>query len=108
MGDYELPRVRPPLTTARLDSTANRPQGRWTVVDVYEAVTSRRAVRGFADEPVSREVLERVLSAAAWAPSGSNVQPWRVYVVTGVPLAQLKKLATERVAAVDDWDERET
>jgi nitroreductase len=107
MGDYELPRVRPPLTTARLDSTANRPQGRWTVVDVYEAVTSRRAVRGFADEPVSREVLERVLSAAAWAPSGSNVQPWRVYVVTGVPLAQLKKLATERVAAVDDWHERE-
>ena len=34
-------------------------------MDVYEAVTSRRAVRGFTDEPVSREVLERVLSAAA-------------------------------------------
>jgi Nitroreductase family len=33
-------------------------------MDVYEAVTSRRAVRGFTDEPVSREVLERVLSAA--------------------------------------------
>ena len=76
-------------------------------MDVYEAVTSRRAVRGFTDEPVSREVLERVLSAAAWAPSGSNVQPWNIYVVTGAPLAQLKKLATERVAAVDDWDERE-
>jgi nitroreductase len=56
-------------------------------MDVYEAVTSRRAVRGFTDEPVSREVLERVHSAAAWAPSGSNVQPWRIYVVTGAPLA---------------------
>jgi hypothetical protein len=76
-------------------------------MDVYEAVTSRRAVRGFTDEPVSREVLERVLSAAAWAPSGSNVQPWRIYVVTGAPLAQLKKLATERVAAGAGWDERE-
>ncbi len=76
-------------------------------MDVYEAVTSRRAVRGFTDEPVSREVLERVLSAAAWAPSGSNVQPWHIYVVTGAPLAQLKKLATERVAAGDAWDERE-
>ena len=76
-------------------------------MDVYEAVTSRRAVRGFTDEPVSREVLERVVSAAAWAPSGSNIQPWHIYVVTGAPLAQLKKLATERVAAVDDWDERE-
>ena len=77
------------------------------MMDVYEAVTSRRAVRGFTDEPVSREVLERVLSAAAWSPSGSNIQPWNIYVVTGAPLAQLKKLATERVAAGDPWDERE-
>jgi nitroreductase len=46
------------------------------MVDAYEAVTSRRALRGFTDEPVSREVLERVLSAAAWSPSGSNLQPW--------------------------------
>jgi nitroreductase len=76
-------------------------------VDVYEAVTSRRAVRGFTDQPVSNEVLERVLSAAAWAPSGSNLQPWNIYVLTGAPLAQLKKLAVERVAACDDWDERE-
>jgi nitroreductase len=76
-------------------------------VDVYEAVTSRRAVRGFTDEAVSREVLERVLTAAGCAPSGSNIQPWNIYVVTGAPLAQLKKLATERVAAGDPWDERE-
>jgi nitroreductase len=76
-------------------------------MDVYEAVTSRRAVRGFTDEPVPRAALERVLAAAACAPSGSNVQPWRSYVLTGAPLAQLKKLATERVAAGDPWDERE-
>ena len=77
------------------------------IVDVYEAVTSRRAVRGFTDRPVPREVLERVLSAAAWAPSGSNIQPWHIYVVTGGPLAELKRLAGERVAAGDPWDERE-
>ena len=71
------------------------------VVNVYEAVTSRRAVRGFSDEPVPMEVLQRVLSAAAWAPSGSNLQPWRIYVVTGTPLARLKKIAVERVAAGD-------
>ena len=76
-------------------------------MDVDEAVTSRRAVRGFTDRPVPQEVLERVLGAAAWAPSGSNLQPWHVYVVTGTPLAQLKKLAVERVAAGDAWDERE-
>jgi nitroreductase len=76
-------------------------------MDVYEAVESRRAVRGFTDQPVSREVLERVLTAARNAPSGSNIQPWNIYVVTGEPLARLKKLATERVAMGDAWDERE-
>jgi nitroreductase len=77
------------------------------MMDVYEAVTSRRAVRGFTDEPVPKEVLERVLSAARWSPSGSNIQPWHTFVVTGAKLAELKKLAVERVAAGDPWDERE-
>ena len=76
-------------------------------MNVYEAVQSRRAVRGFTEDPVPADVLERVLSAAAWAPSGSNLQPWRSYVVTGAPLEQLKKVAVERVAAGDPWDERE-
>ncbi|HZE34525.1 MAG TPA: nitroreductase [Actinoallomurus sp.] len=77
------------------------------MLDVYEAVTSRRAVRGFTDRHVPREVLERVLSAAAWSPSGSNLQPWHAYVLTGGPLAELKKRAGERVAAGDPWDQRE-
>ena len=77
------------------------------IMDVYEAVTSRRAVRAFTDVPVSGEVLERVLSAAAWAPSGSNIQPWHVYVLTGGALAELKRRAGERVAAGDPGDERE-
>jgi nitroreductase len=76
-------------------------------MDVYEAVTSRRAVRGFTDRPIPKEVLERVLSAAAWSPSGSNLQPWNIFVVTGAPLAELKKRAGERVAARDPWDDRE-
>ncbi|MGV5038185.1 nitroreductase [Streptomyces sp. NRAIS4] len=73
-------------------------------MDVYEAVTSRRAVRRFTDQPVQRQTLERVLSAAAWAPSGSNLQPWRAYVLTGAPLAELKKRAGERLASGDRWD----
>jgi nitroreductase len=77
------------------------------MMDVYEAVRSRRAVRAFTDRPVPREALCRVLSAAAWAPSGSNIQPWHVYVLTGAPLTELKRLAGARVAAGDPWDERE-
>src|SRR6187200_1872744 len=77
--------------------------GRAAIMDVYEAVTSRRAVRGFKDEPVSRELLERVLSAAAWSPSGSNLQPWNTYVLTGAPLAELKTRAVAR----EDWEARQ-
>ncbi|MFD7438448.1 nitroreductase [Streptomyces sp. NPDC059861] len=76
-------------------------------MDVYEAVASRRAVRSFTDRPVSRQTLERVLSTAAWAPSGSNLQPWNAYVLTGGPLEELKKRAGERLASGDAWDEPE-
>src|SRR5246127_2434917 len=77
------------------------------MMDVYEAVTSRRAVRGFTDRPVPQDVLERVLSAAALSPSGSNIQPWNTYVVTGARLADLKKRAVARVVNGETWDERE-
>lgn len=76
-------------------------------MDVYEAVDSRRAVRAFSDEPVPRAVLERVLTAATRAPSSGNLQPWHVYVVTGEPLAELKRRATARALAGDPGDERE-
>ncbi|MEV5599789.1 nitroreductase [Streptomyces sp. NPDC052496] len=76
-------------------------------MDVYAAVASRRAVRRFSEEPVPREALERVLCAAVRSPSGANLQPWHVYVLTGTPLAELKKRTTERVAAGDPGDERE-
>ncbi|KJK51029.1 NADH dehydrogenase [Lentzea aerocolonigenes] len=76
-------------------------------MDVYEAVTSRRAVRAFTDQEVPREVLEHMLTAAAWAPSGSNIQPWHIYVVTGQSLAELKKRTLDRLAAGDAWDDPE-
>ncbi|MEU8402596.1 nitroreductase [Nonomuraea sp. NPDC048892] len=76
-------------------------------MDVYEAVDSRRAVRAFSDEPVPMDVLERVLAAAARAPSSGNLQPWQLYVVTGEPLAELKRRATARAQAGDPGDERE-
>ncbi|MEV5852984.1 nitroreductase [Streptomyces anulatus] len=76
-------------------------------MDVYEAVGSRRAVRAFSDEPVPKEVLERVLTAATRAPSSGNLQPWHVFVVTGEPLAELKRHATARALAGDQGDERD-
>jgi nitroreductase len=76
-------------------------------VDVYEAVDSRRAVRAFSARPVPKEILGRVLAAAARAPSSGNLQPWRLFVVAGEPLAELKRRATARALCGDPGDERE-
>ena len=48
---------------------------------LYAAMSTLRAVRRLKPDPVPDDVLERILQAAAWAPSGGNVQPWRVVVV---------------------------
>lgn len=50
---------------------------------VDDAITSRRSIRAFLPTPVAREDIEAILSVASRAPSGSNTQPWKVYVLTG-------------------------
>jgi nitroreductase len=50
---------------------------------VDAAITSRRSIRAFLDKPVERTDIERILEVAARAPSGTNTQPWKVYVLTG-------------------------
>ena len=49
--------------------------------DIYEMMSTLRAVRKLRTDPIPDDVLERVLQAACWAPTGGNVQPWRVIVV---------------------------
>ncbi|MBD3897638.1 nitroreductase [Halomonas sp. ML-15] len=58
---------------------------------VDDAILSRRSVRRFLPTPVPRETLERLLQVASQAPSGSNIQPWQVHVVSGAPLAALSQ-----------------
>lgn len=50
-------------------------------MDVTDAVMARKSIRGFLDTPVDDEVIAELLTKSARAPSGGNVQPWRVYVV---------------------------
>jgi nitroreductase len=56
---------------------------------VDEAMLSRRCVRAFKPDPVSRETIEDILGLASRAPSGSNIQPWQVVVVAGAALERL-------------------
>ncbi len=50
---------------------------------VDEAITSRHSVRAFLNTPIEPEVIKDILRVASRAPSGTNTQPWKVYVVTG-------------------------
>lgn len=51
--------------------------------ELDQVIVGRRAVRAFLPKTVPREEIDQILELAAWAPSGSNIQPWRVHVLTG-------------------------
>lgn len=54
-----------------------------SIAAVDAAITSRRSIRAFLPTPVPRDMIERILEVASRAPSGTNTQPWKVYVLTG-------------------------
>lgn len=54
-----------------------------TANPVEQAVLSRKSVRGFLPQAVDAGLIRRILVQAARAPSGSNIQPWKVHVLTG-------------------------
>jgi len=56
---------------------------------VEEVITSRRSVRAFTKDIVPKELITKLLSIAARAPSGTNTQPWKVYVIEGRALENL-------------------
>ncbi|HEV7574824.1 MAG TPA: nitroreductase [Caldimonas sp.] len=70
---------------------------------VEAAITSRHSIRAFLPTPVPRATIEAILAVASRAPSGTNTQPWHVYVLTG---AARKSLSQKVVAAYDDPIER--
>jgi nitroreductase len=70
---------------------------------VDAAIVTRRSLRAFLPTPVPRATIEAILAVASRAPSGTNTQPWKVYVLTGAAKTELsRKIA----AAYDDPEER--
>jgi nitroreductase len=70
-----------------------------SIAAVDAAITSRRAVRAFLPTPVPRETVEDILRVASRAPSGTNTQPWKVYVLSA---AAKTSLSSKILAAYDD------
>ena len=68
---------------------------------VDDVIRSRRSVRAFLPTPVPRAEIEAILDVASRAPSGTNTQPWQVYVLTG---ARKQALSDEIVRTFYDAD----
>ncbi|WP_336068146.1 nitroreductase [Nitratireductor rhodophyticola] len=74
---------------------------------VDEAMLTRRSVRAFLPHPVDDETIRDILRVAARAPSGTNMQPWKVYVVSG----ERKEALSEAILSSGvrpekiEWDE---
>ena len=73
-------------------------------MEIKQAIRTRKSVRKFLNRPVLRELLEGVLDAAKWVPSGGNCQPWRVEVATGHTKEQL----TESILSAREQGEKES
>lgn len=71
-------------------------------MDVMEAISARRSIRKFKDQPVSEDLIRQVLHAATLAPSGKNRQPWRFYVVQGAERAEMVRRMREGMAKLEE------
>jgi nitroreductase len=56
---------------------------------VFEAARTRRSIRAYRRDPVPIDILRDIVALGRHAPSGSNIQPWRVHVLTGATLARV-------------------
>jgi nitroreductase len=65
---------------------------------VDQAITTRMSARAFTAQPVPREVLTHLLELASRSPSGTNTQPWKVYVLQG----QSRESLVQKVCAAHD------
>lgn len=67
-----------------------------TSLTVAEAITKRKSTREYLDKDVPKSLIEEILTLAMLSPSGSNLQPWKIHVVTGKVKNRLLQLVSER------------
>jgi nitroreductase len=72
---------------------------------VDEIIVSRRSIRAFLPNPVDHDDIKKILEVSSRAPSGTNTQPWKVYVLTG---DKLKQLSAQIMVAHNDIEVAKT
>lgn len=73
--------------------------------DIFEVIKSRRSVRKYLDRPVSKEIIDNLIEAAKWAPSGMNHQPWGFIIVKNKPL--IKELSDRSIPYINKLIEQD-
>lgn len=72
-------------------------------IDILEELQkSRRSIRKYKPDPIPHEVIERVLNAGMWAPSGKNFQNWRFFVLTGKKKQEYLKYSQKSWLGIKD------
>ena len=72
---------------------------------VSDAITGRQSIRAFLSErSVDDEQIEALLTIAGRAPSGSNIQPWHVYIVRGETKHRITEACTTRYLSGDEGE----
>lgn len=64
-------------------------------MDVTDAVMKRKTTRDFLPDPIDGAVIRELLEKASRAPSGGNVQPWKIWVINGDSMAGFRKHMAE-------------
>lgn len=72
-------------------------------MELLQAIKERRTIRKFKPDPVPRELLEKLIKEAMWAPSAMNTQPWKFFVFTGGARQGLVSIAE---GCIDQLDAR--
>ena len=60
-------------------------------MDVIEAIKARKAIRGFKSDPVPKDIIWKIMEAARFCPSGTNTQPWKLHVLAGETLDNIRR-----------------
>jgi len=72
-------------------------------MELFEAIEKRRSVRAFRPDPVPQELLERLVRAAAQAPSSMNEQPWRFVVASGQARQAVGEIMAQSTGYLEEY-----
>lgn len=72
-------------------------------MDFWDVLDARHSTRDFRPDPIPRKVLERMIHAAATAPSSMNSQPWRFHITTGARRAELGKIVAQATVHLEEY-----